>query len=100
MISNHWRAIIDLQWNRHLRHLLWTPQGPFRSLPTLLSVWRGVENNAGGDLERALVVVPKANRLIALQGDHSRMALLEDVIEHFAKAFFPVTKLSRRPCSV
>ena len=53
----------------------------------------GVQSNDGGPVERALVVVPKTKRLIALQGDNARMALLEDVIEYFAVNLFPGHKI-------
>ena len=59
-----------------------------------------MQSNEGDKIERALVVVPKLNRLIALSGDHNRRALLEDVIEHFLKTSFLGTALFPAPSFV
>ena len=70
------------------------PTRPFPLIANLaICLAVGVQSIEGGPVERALVVVPKISRLIALQGGHKRMALLEDVIEHFAVKLFPGHKI-------
>ncbi|TVR09589.1 MAG: polyphosphate kinase 1 [Planctomycetota bacterium] len=48
-----------------------------------------LEDEQEQQVHRALIVVPKLSRLVALPGPPGRFALLEDIIEFFAADLFP-----------
>ena len=78
----------------------WTPTRPFPLIANLaICLAVGVQSNDGGEVEQALVVVPKLNRLINLGDERKRMALLEDVIEYFRAIYSRVIALSAAPSS-
>lgn len=85
-LASHYRDAVEPT----LTPLAVDPTRPFPLIAnSSLIVGVTVTDEQTASLHRALIVVPKVSRLIALPGADGRFALLEDVIEYFAGDLFP-----------